>query len=907
MGSFAIRAFRAPSSHQRWRFPLSVLQRGLLLAGLLCFSLVAQAETPPDPLAVEEKPEGGDMALRIWRLRSADLALQMGFSSLAASGYRALLEAGPNDEARITRIELSLASALISEGQFDEAQAVLDRVGSKEKSPAFLLRQAILDWQARRWQEVDAFLAEVEAKTLSATDRGWYFFLKGLAADHAKEEEAAEAAYVQALKEAVSPSQRAEFVLGQYQTKLFAGEASEELAAELKKQMGSFEGRTAGFRFAQQYAIVLDLLGKKEEATQVIRDQIKRVPAADKELRDQFLLLDGLISGSKSGQGRESLRELLETGGKRSLQQIALQKLASNVTEENNAFFADLLTRLIKAEHSLQEELHLYRAQVTLRQAVAMQAGDERTEHFERAAADAELILTRFPGSRLKLEALEVLAASAWEQRRYRTAANHLTRLREELPTAQRRGEVGLLIADCYFRAGEVNRAVEDYRNAADAYGTVLREHPDSISPGLLLYQRVLSEIRGGRLEEVSRHLNELPEGVKVEPIFRWQAEWNLVKAMQERGQMTEAYTRVTNLLSGKDAEAIPTDDLRLRLEWLQAQLSFDAGKPEETIPLAEKVLGRVQGESAPDDGELRDRITSYSLLLQGQAQLAVGQTDAALARFKEVRERFPESDPATYSFLVEARYYTRVNRTVDAQQLLTSLADSHKNSKYAPIALYEAALNAQRRGQESSYQDQAIALLERLVDEYPGHELAFYARLHQGDLLRQLNRFEAAEVVYLSIENNYPDHPDILLVQLSLADCYLAQAGRDERQRFQNAVSVLERLLDLPTANADLRAEAGFKLAFANAARGEGERAQQVYWTTVASLYLDEKVAATLGSRGRYWISRCLFENGQQFEREGRLEQAREAYAMIKEGGLPGESLAAANLARLVPKENIQ
>lgn len=890
-----------------------------VLAAAFFLAVPVRGEAPSDPLEDVDDVETEEVALRVWQLHSADQALRMGFASLAAAGYRELLEDLPRDAPERPRLQLSLVSALFSEGDFEGARTVLSEFRPRDH-PGYLLRRAVLYWQSRRWGQVRQQLGRVKPGALEPAERGWYHFLQGLAADQAGRTAEADEAHERALKAAVSEEQRAFFLLGQYQTRLFAGEANEALASELKKQMEAFQGRTAGYRFAQQYAVVLGSLGKKQAAAQVIRSQIQRVPAAERAIRDQFLLLDGLIAGSESGQGRESLRELLETGGKRDLQRIALQKLAAGVEREREAFDR-LLDRLIEQKHPLLEELHIFRAQLALREAVELQAGEKRDKRFQDATAHAQLILTRFPGSRLKREALEVLAASAWEQRQYRTSANHLMRLREDLPAGARRAEVALLIADCYFRAGEVNRAAEDYRNAADAYGTVLREHAASVPPGLLLYQRVVSEIRGGRLGEAVKHLRDPPADVSIGPVYRWQAEWNLVKAMQRRGQMAEAYERVTRLLAA-EGDSLPAGDLRLRLEWLQAQLSFDAGKPEETLPLVDQVLSRVRGDRSPLEGELRERIIAYALLLQGQARLALGEDSEALASLEKVRKRLPGSEPALYSFLVEARHYTHVNRTVDAQQMLISLADSHKGSRYAPIALFEAAVNAQRRGQEAGYQDQAIALLERLVNEYPGHQLAFYARLRQGDILRQLNRFEAAEVVYLSIENKFPNHADARLVQLSLADCHLAQAARGNIQRFLSAISLLERLYDLPNIPADLRAEVGFKLAYANgrlaretrSPREQGAsaqetraqeleaRAQEIYWATVSDLYLDEKVAAALGARGRYWVARCLFEYGQQFERDGRLENAREAYTLIKKNGLPGESLATANLARLMP-----
>lgn len=881
---------------------------GLLWAGLILPGAVF-AQAPVDPLGGNAGEEAEKVALRVWNLQSADQALRMGFSSMAVEGYRALLAEVPADSKERPGLEISLVSALIGESEFAEAGKVLDEFKAKE-DPGYLLRRAVLAWEAGKWVKVREYLAKTKSSSLPTVDRGWYHFLQALAADEAEKMEEGDGAYKLAMEAAVSEAQRGFFLLGKYRARFSAGGADEAMLAELKKQVEAFHGKTTGYRFAQQYAMALHSLGKKEEAAKVIREQIQKVPAAERDIRDQFLLLDGLISGSEDGQGRQSLQELLETGGKRDLQRIALQKLAASVEKDTEAFRA-LLDRLIEQKHPLTEELHLFRGQLALRQAVSMPAGEARNGLFEEATADAELILTQFPGSRLKREALEVLAASAWEQRRYRTAANHLTQLRSNLPAkSQRRAEVALLVADCYFRAGEVNRAAEDYRNAADAYGTVLREHPGSVSPGLLVYQRVVAEIRGGRIAEAIGHLQGLSEDSGVEPVYRWQTEWNLVKAMQQRGQVKEAYERVTELLK-EESKTIPEGDLRLRLEWLQAQLSFDAGKAAETLPLVKKVLTRVQAKESPVEGELKERIIAYSLLLQGQAQLELGKTAEALASLEEIRKRLPGSEPALYSMLVEARHYTRVNRTVDAQQMFISLADSYKESNYAAMALFEAALNAQRRGQDVDYQNQAIALLERLVTEYPRHPLAFYARLRQGDLLRQLNRFESAGQIYLNLENSFPKHPDAPLVQLSLADCYRAEAGQGDGSRILNAISILERLFDLPNLGPDLRAEAGFKLASASGIRGEEGsherqagrmRAQEIYWATVSSLYLDEKASAALGARGRYWVARCLLEYGQQFEREGRLDNARKAYNLIQKEGLPGNALATDRLSRLLP-----
>ena len=134
-------------------------------------------------------------------------------------------------------------------------------------------------------------------------------------------------------------------------------------------------------------------------------------------------------------------------------------------------------------------------------------------------------------------------------------------------------------------------------------------------------------------------------------------------------------------------------------------------------------------------------------------------------------------------SYFVEAEHYARQDKIVEAQQLLTRLADDFPKSAYAPYALYQAAFLAERLGQVKDLQD-ANQLIERLVTTYPDQPLVFEARLKQGDLMRKLNRFPLAEQDYQSLINNYSRNPDVILARLALAETYNAQSAGDPSPR---------------------------------------------------------------------------------------------------------------------------
>ena len=81
-----------------------------------------------------------------------------------------------------------------------------------------------------------------------------------------------------------------------------------------------------------------------------------------------------------------------------------------------------------------------------------------------------------------------MLTGVAWELRRFRTAADWAAQLRAQLPPGDARAQLGVLVADAYFRAG-------DFKNAADAYGSAQREPPAAVAPGVLLFQATVPVI----------------------------------------------------------------------------------------------------------------------------------------------------------------------------------------------------------------------------------------------------------------------------------------------------------------------------------------------------------------------------------------------------------------------------
>lgn len=836
----------------------------------------------------------------IMREEAAKRALQMGFSPAAEALYRELL-ASPEAIGPVkNRLVLGLSAALLDEGRLVEAEQALTQFGEPRLS-GYHLRAGLIAAYRRQTDAARKEAAQVKIEDLPPSERGWYRFLEGMLADQAGDYKRRDEAYNEASKLAVSDLQRARFELERQRVRLLTGRVTQQEAAELRQNMERMQGQRTGYDFARSYAIALNLLGRKAEAVAVLQQQLQSMPPEEKQTLDDMRLLLGLIAGPESGVGRNALFGLLDNAVSRQSQRAALQLLArgSDDGAARDEFRAKL-DQLIAAPtpHPIKEDLLVFRAQLALKE-----------KNYSRAEEDAQTLLESFPGSQLKVQALGVLTGVAWELRRYRTAAGRAAMLRAELPPGDARAQLGVLVADAYFRAG-------DYRNAADAYGSAQRERPIAVPAGVLHFQQALSEILdaqdlfdSGQLDAAQKRLGDaeaLLDAEAVAPdadaVSRWEGEWNLARALEVHGRTAEALRRVTRLVNEPGASAQPPE-LAVRMAWLQARLAFEAGSPDEAIRMVDALLVRLgSGPWAALPPGFKSDVASTSVLLKAQALLASGREHPAAAKegldlLKRLRIDYHDTDAAVYSYIAEADYYSAGNVIVEAQRLCTRLADTYPHSKYAPFALYEAALNAERLGQDSSYEE-AERLIERLVTSYPKDDLVFYARLKQGDLFRKLNQFGSAQGVYEFLTVNFPQHPDVLLAQLALADCHYAQAATDP-SHWESALAIYERLQDLPTAPADLRVEAGFMHGNALNKRGNADRAQAAWMLVVNSFLLDPAKAARLGAKGRYWMSRTLLELGDLYEREAKLDRARQAYELLLKEKLPGGMLAQRKLAR--------
>lgn len=877
---------------------------GLAAAMVAALAVGQPPVTPVSPLAPPPAASTGSLTVL---LAAAQRAQDLGLPSIAAELYRQTRDMPGADRAEIT---MALVTALLDAGDAAEAERLLAEV-PEPRGAAWHLRRGLAAFHLRNRAVAQAEWDAIVGEEVPLADKPWYWFLGGALYDTAtpRDERRANQFYSNAELAATTELARAYFQLAgeRVRLRMLQRPTAVELNTALENHRVN-QGTEIGYRFAKHAAVVMSELGQRREAVEFLSRVLATIPAPERRVRDDLRLWVGVLGDrTRNGPGRAALVQLVETGQNPERQRQALQLLAAASTRgDERADFRRLLTRLAEAkpDHPIKETVLYFRAQFAL-----------SDRDYPAAERDAEAIHKEFPQSRLKVHAFGLLAQSAWEQRRYRSAATFAGRARAELSAAavapaappvfppRARADLGVLEAEAHFRAG-------DYRSAADAYAGVLREQRAELEPGKiggLMFQRVLAEIRAGG--DAAKVLDELARDPTFDRENRWQAEWHLARELQTRGPAAihQALGRVTALLDAPAPEgAALAPELRARMAWLQARLCLDSGDAEQAVRRAEALLAAPL-EIAP---RLKDEIASMTVLIRARAEFALGREAAALETLKRLRETYAKTEAAVSSYLIESEYYEGRENLDEAQKTLVKLIDheAYKKSDYVPDALYRLALLSERLGGEQNLHEANRRIEDLITIEEEGGRsrspLVFRARLEQGHVFRKLNDFPAAQRAYEEAANKFSQRPDVVYALLALAECHNAQSAAEGEKHVHadTAERLFEQLRDRFDAPLDVRVEAGYNLGKLLERRGKLQEAAKVWWADVVKPFLLEDTDPMRHAAKRpYWLARTLADVGDLLQRLERFEDAKRAYLLLLKSGLPnGEAVARVRLQAL-------
>ena len=869
---------------------ISRLMRKGAAAALLILALVPTVQGQAPLLA--DRADVLDVEQRLvfdWQVDAADSALKAGLAVLAEGLYRDLLAVPGVAADNVAELQIQLAASLIAQRRFVDARSALQSVPEEARGDQYYLYLGVSAYGNGRNVDQETLtlaLSNVAESVLKPEELPWLYILRGLQAELVGRTDQVAAAFQQARAAAVSEAQRAFFTGLILREEVLRAPANDALAAEVRGQYERLRGTAAAYPYVREYAVILHNQGRNAEAIELIAGELAtaRSGYASRE-REQLLLLKGILYGVDTLSGRDALRGLLREGKNREVMAVALQLLA----RASSPLERDELTIFLNVMVAESEPHPLLGQMYYIRSQLALAVGETAL-----AEADARLLLEQFPGLSEITNVYRLLAYAALQRApaQYRAAADFLIQLRDQAEEAEARQVLNRLIGDCYF----LNT---DYRNAVDFYQAARYQGVGVDHDGEFFLRLVTAELRGGQIEAALQLIDEADFSGSISVSDRWRAEWNVAQALQASGELTAALTRVQLLLAEDGNSSVPIA-LDLRFRWLEARLSLMVGAAEPIQDRVDVLLTRIESlpaeASDPSPAEVR-LLRTEVLLLQADILIGLGDSTAGMEVLNRLRTGYAESSAAERSYLTEANYYTSIDDFAAAQQTLLKLASQYEAGELAAQALFEAALYCERRGPE--YFAEAVRVHHDLTERYPQDTLFFSSRLKQGDLLRQMNNFAGAQIIYENLIRLFPEHPRRYVAELSRADCMLALA-KDDTEQLQNVAQALERLIDLPNLPIDFQAEVGYKWGFALLQHEAFDQAQVVFTLIASRFLLDGENAIRLGVTGRYWMSRTLLELGTGLEAQGQLAEARRVYRKMVAYNLPGRTLAQSRADRL-------
>jgi tetratricopeptide (TPR) repeat protein len=850
--------------------------------GLMAFFLPADEApfAPPQEMARE------DRLTFLLEWQAAREASRNALPTLAVFSFEQILPRLPADPRLQAPFYRDFTRALIAAGRFTQAQSIL----SLWESVAALsdeqnLWQSWIAFQNEDPVTLDQRFREIRREALPAAVKSWYDLLAGFRARARQDTTAARIAFDRGLESAPNARLAAYFEAILSQAELRLGEANENRAQRLRSAIDQTLEGERDAALIREYVHILVTLDRNDDAVEFLRSQLALTPWDTRSTRESLLHLLSEVLPEDSPMRQNVQAELILSGRARPFMQMALQSLYQEASLlENPQFFLELLNRaLSNPAHPLEDELLYLRAWFSLRQG-----------NFRSAEEDARRIQDTFPGSSVVFDAQRILAQAAWRSTppSYRIAADLYLQLRDGVDDPEDRNRYTVWAADCFFLSS-------DYARAALLYQEALNRRPQSslIPNSWIAFQWILSEIRRGEADGAQRALDQATVADLLTVADRWEIEWQIARLLLRQGQQATALGRISRLLNPEIRTGEEDVALQSRLFWLRAQLAVLSGSPEETeAALSDLQLQLEESSPLASDSDRRN-LEAGRILLEAQAAFHQGRIAESQTFFETLRRDFPRSEPALLSYIEEGRLLALQDRSVEAQNLFIRLADLHPSHRLAPIAIYEAALLAEKRGLNATRRE-ALNLLERLSNDYPDHPLFFAGRLRQGQILRQLNEFGPALALYENLLSTHPQHPQRPFARMGQVEALIALGNRDPA-RWDDAIDLLERLADESRLGLDFRAEVASKWAHVLHLRGERDRFRLVAWRMVNEILLQE--GHRLGEGGRFWMARLLLQLAEEEETLSALTEAARLYQYFIDFNLPGQGLASARRSRLL------
>ncbi len=340
---------------------------------------------------------------------------------------------------------------------------------------------------------------------------------------------------------------------------------------------------------------------------------------------------------------------------------------------------------------------------------VAYYLGDsyQKTGHNAEALATLVDFSNKFPDSLLIRDAHFVYADALFDEGRAPEAASLLEK--DRLPV---RSDIELAIGRAYEAAGDKEKAASAFRNVyfnlpnsaeADAAGIAL--HKLGVS-GTTTERRTRADLlfKAKHYAEAAHDYRELVD--LLAPADRPEVQLALAGSLEKAGRSHDA----RQLLTSMGAQTGDAEAQRLFLLNETARSTSDDAAVEKTLNDL-----RQFGPASP--------WLEQALIAAGNMYLLKHDYDHAIDYFREMQQRFPKGNRASYAHWKAAWLSFRQGRTADARQGFEEQIGLYPDSAEIPAALYWRA----RMAEEEGNVPMARAFYQKLSDRFRNY---YYAEL---------------------------------------------------------------------------------------------------------------------------------------------------------------------------------
>ncbi len=814
------------------------------------------------PIALETESDGSSERERHNAIlfQSARSALDNGLASVAEAIITSVLSSEETlDPDLVLDLKGTLFLSLLNQGKIQEVEAMIDELVDHKDFPVF-------DLFLTYYTENDVSVLEEKLSVLLDEEitrtNPWVVLLEGIVTYRKGDFLEANSYFERALALAVNSYQENQFEILIWREELMSGAGEESLVISLEMEIERTVNPTVRSQLTQQLAIALVSLDRRREAIDALELQLSLLGSDDRAQKDRLLMMIALLSERQSGKAKVVLEEILREGSSARLREMAFYSWVSAIDFESGDDFSMIEALLLSRPNDELRNHFLY-----VHSLKRFFEGD-----FEGSKVALNQLIEVESTDAIQSSALRLMVGICWSQTpaQYRLAAEHLLRLIQLETDEREKFRLRRYIADSYF----LNN---DFENALPYYQQVLSD--DQISSenrDKVMFNLTTCHLQMGNVDAAKMVLDGIYSQQPALHELIWASEWNLNQYLVAGGRIDEAIERLEALKFNEASDETGGwfKESKLRRQWL---LSFLYLRKNQFLVCLDSCEAALETEDQ-HDGE-NDQIAALFgelKLLKARALLALDEKTQAFAVFQSIRATaLPETAAASYVF--QARYHWNSGELLEAQDALVTLADRYPNSQYAPVALYEAAVNAEQQRQENSDQE-AIALFERIATEFPEHPLNFISRLKQGDLLRRSNQFQLAVPFYENLLEEFAGDARLHLIEIALAESYLA-LGSSRREYTEEGIRIFERLADLNSIPVEVRIESAVKASAGLDKLGRGFRAEEMIWRAVGMIRSEQLDSVVLESTGRYWLARGILMLGEKLSERG---QNLELYRLI-------------------------